>query len=379
MNDVQIAAYYFPNYHRDPRNEAVHGPGWTEWELMRNARPRFSGHQQPKIPLWGFEDEANPQVMTRKIRTATDHGIDAFLFDWYYYDDGTFLERALLEGFQGAPNAGLLKYALMWANHDWTNIHPIPADGTARLLHRGAVTPETFERMTDYIIATHFRHPSYWKINGCPYFSIYEIYQLAAGLGNWENTAAALERFRVKVRAAGFPDLHLNAVLWGVQLLPGETLMSCPEEIIARLRFDSVTSYVWVHHAELKCFPKTTVREVFEANHSYWEKARQTFSVPYFPNVTVGWDTSPRTPQNQPFVNSGYPYMPVMEQSPQEFGAALEAAGNFAARLPAGQRIMTINAWNEWTEGSYLEPDLVNGSAYLEEVRKIKSPAEAFV
>lgn len=105
MKDIQIAVYYFPNYHADPRNEAVHGRGWTEWELVRSARPRFPGHRQPKVPLWGWEDEADPRVMARKIRAASDSGIDAFLFDWYYYDDGPFLERALLEGFHARRTA----------------------------------------------------------------------------------------------------------------------------------------------------------------------------------------------------------------------------------------------------------------------------------
>ena len=170
MKNVQIAAFYFPNYHIDPRNEAVHGSGWTEWELMKIARPRFPGHQQPKVPLWGYEDEADPAVMSRKIDAAADSGISAFLFDWYCYNDGPFLERALREGFQKAPNANRLNYALMWANHDWTNCHPLPADRASMLLYPGAVTPETFERMTDYIIETHFLHPSYWKIDNCPFW-----------------------------------------------------------------------------------------------------------------------------------------------------------------------------------------------------------------
>ena len=83
MKDIQIAVYYFPNYHADPRNEAVHGRGWTEWELVRSARPRFPGHRQPKVPLWGWEDEADPRVMARKIR-ASYYLIGALLgrFGW---------------------------------------------------------------------------------------------------------------------------------------------------------------------------------------------------------------------------------------------------------------------------------------------------------
>ena len=94
-----IACYYFPNYHVDPRNEKQHGPGWSEWEVVRNAPPRFEGHVQPKVPAWGYEDESDPAVMAKKIDVAADHGIDVFIFDWYYYDDGQFLERPLEKAF----------------------------------------------------------------------------------------------------------------------------------------------------------------------------------------------------------------------------------------------------------------------------------------
>ena len=80
MKKIQTAVYYFPNYHVDPRNEAIHGTGWTEWELMKLARPRFEGHDQPKVPAWGYEDEADPQVMAKKIDVAVEHGVDAFVF-----------------------------------------------------------------------------------------------------------------------------------------------------------------------------------------------------------------------------------------------------------------------------------------------------------
>ena len=62
-----VACYYFPNYHVDPRNEAQHGPGWTEWELVKDAEPRWPGHHQPKVPAWGYTDEADPEAMAQKI------------------------------------------------------------------------------------------------------------------------------------------------------------------------------------------------------------------------------------------------------------------------------------------------------------------------
>ena len=85
----QVAVYYFPNYHPgDPRNTEMKGETWSEWELVKAARPRFPGHAQPKVPLWGYGDESDPAVMARKIDAAADHGVDAFIFDWYYYDMG---------------------------------------------------------------------------------------------------------------------------------------------------------------------------------------------------------------------------------------------------------------------------------------------------
>ena len=72
----QVGAYYFGNYHVDPRNEKRYGKGWTEWELVKAARPRFPGHRQPRVPVWGYEDEADPAVMEKKIDAAANYGLD---------------------------------------------------------------------------------------------------------------------------------------------------------------------------------------------------------------------------------------------------------------------------------------------------------------
>src|SRR5436305_863633 len=112
--DITVAVYYFGNYHpNDPRNERIKGQGWSEWDLVKATRPLFPGHQQPKVPAWGYQDESDPKVMGQKIAAAADHGIDAFIFDWYYYNDGPFLQRPLDEGFIKAHNNDRLKFALM--------------------------------------------------------------------------------------------------------------------------------------------------------------------------------------------------------------------------------------------------------------------------
>ena len=122
------AAYYFPGYHAEKRNDRIHGPGWSEWELMKCARPRFAGHDQPKVPLHGWGDESDPAEMAVKIEDASSHGIDVFVFDWYWYNGEQFLEKPLNEAFLNAPNRNRLKFAIMWANHNW-GIWPALDDG----------------------------------------------------------------------------------------------------------------------------------------------------------------------------------------------------------------------------------------------------------
>lgn len=372
-----VACYYFPNYHIDPRNEAVHGPGWSEWELVKRAEPRFPGHSQPRTPLWGYESEDNPSVMAKKIAAAADHGIDVFLFDWYWYDDGPFLERGLDTGFLRAPNNDRLKFALMWANHDWQDIHPAGLSAVRRgpaTLYPGTVTPETFNLVADLIIERYFKHPSHWLLEGCPYFSIYDLGKLLESLGGMAGTRAALADFRAKVKAAGFPDLHLNAVVWSVRVLPGETTIDSPNTLLQTLGFNSITSYVWVHHDVLREFPETEYNAARDQYFAYWDAVEAEFDLPYFPNVTMGWDPSPRTAQSDVYTGAGYPFTPILaHNTPANFRAALHLAKQ---RLDLHQRghaakILTLNAWNEWTEGSYLEPDTVNGTKYLEAIRDV--------
>ncbi len=371
----QLAAYYFPNFSPDPRHEAIHGKGWSEWELVKNARPRFPGHDQPKVPLWGFEDESDPAVMAKKINAAADYGVDGFLFDWYWYDGKPFMERALTRGLFGAPNNGRIRYSLMWANHDWNNIHPMNHAHESPLVFKGAISYEEFDRMTDYVIEKHFAHPSYWKINGAPWFMLYEMAGFVEGIGGWDVARKALVRFREKTVQAGFPDLHLTAILWGIHILPGEKTVTSPEEMIRVSGAQSIISYVWQHHIDMKDFPETEYEVPQTVNEVYWEECRNRYAVPYFPNVTMGWDSSPRTRQDEPWLNHGYPFCPVMKTTPEQFRKALEKCAAFIRQAPPEYRIITINAWNEWTEGSYLEPDIRNKFGYLEAIRSVFGPS----
>jgi len=374
MTQPEVFAYYFPNYHLDARNQRHHGQGWSEWKLVREARPRFENHQQPKVPLWGYEDEADPQVMARKIEAAASHGLSGWIFDWYWYEDGPFLERALDEGFLGAPNNAQQKFALMWANHDWVDIHPWTAGQEPELLYPGALSREGWERLTDVVVEKYFRHPSYWKLDGCPYFSIYELAKFIIGMGGVEGALDAMNSFRAKVKRAGFPDLHLNVTAWGLsewsfRVLPVEERVENPVEIAQKLGAQSVTPYVWIHHFPLdRHFPRADYEQVANANYALWDELG-ALPCAFFPNVSMGWDPSPRTDQSQPYENVGYPFTSIIEGTPAQFRAALERAKSWCQQQGSGA--ITLNAWNEWTEGSYLEPDEQHGTSFLEAIRDV--------
>jgi hypothetical protein len=209
MKSTEIAVYYFPNYHVDKKNELRHGNGWSEWELVKTATPRFEGHIQPKIPLWGYEDESKPEVMAKKIAAASDNNVNCFIFDWYWYADGPFLQNCIENGFLEAENTNKLKFSLMWANHDWNDIFPATSSDKWHNFTKGNINESEFENMTDYIIEKYFIKPNYWKVNGGLYFSIYDLASLIKGLNGIEKTKSALEKFRKKVRDAGLGELHL--------------------------------------------------------------------------------------------------------------------------------------------------------------------------
>jgi len=377
-DDYFIASYYFPNYHADARNTELFGEGWMEWELVKAARPRFPGHHQPNIPAWGYTDEANPSHMEQKIDAAADHGIDAFIFDWYYYDDGLFLERGIEEGFFGAKNNRRLKFGLMWANHDWINIHPadsatLLSEEGPELLYPGTITPETWERMTDYIIKTYFKHPSYWLVHGSPYFSVYDLTKLVTSFGSLQSTANAIKRFHQKVTDAGFKGLHMNAVVWGRTILPSEEIIEIEDmnAFLKDLGFTSATSYVWIHHVRLD-FPTHPYTDVRDKYFDYAEKFAGSIDLPYYPNVTMGWDSSPRANQENSFANHGYPFMgTISKNTPEKFKEALIQVRDYLDEHHGAQNIFNINCWNEWTEGSYLEPDTINGMAYLKAIKEV--------
>ena len=361
MQGFDIAAYYWPAYHDEPLWRRFMPDGEGEWQTIRKASPRFEGHYQPRVPYWGYQNEAEPIVMQQKIDAAAEHGVNLFIFDWYWYNNAPFLEDALRKGFLCAKNNQRIRFYIMWANHDATTLWDLEQSHESKVVWQGAVNRAEFECAVNRIINEYFSHPSYYTIEGKPVFSIYELGALINGLGGIEQTRDALDYFRNKTSAAGFPGLHIQAILWALipaipSPAPGDSIAT-QANTIRTLGIDSLTNYQWCHYVN----PSGHYNDWAEHAIKVWERWIAEFPVPYFPHVSIGWDTNPRFKE--------YRKELIVNATPDKFGEYLFRAMSFIDRHNISPRLITVNSWNEWSEGSYLEPDMMFGMQYLEAVR----------
>lgn len=360
---IDVATIYFPGFHRDMHYDAWFGEGWNEWKLLAEAPTRFPGQRLFK-PEWGPFDEADPKWMERQIALAADHGINVFIFDWYWYSGVKILYRPLEEGFLKAGNRDRLRYALMWANHSWHNYFPVPLDRPMHQLIPIRHSPEDFKRVMDECIKLHFRQPNYWRVGGGPYFSVFDSDTFVRQLGGPEKTREIINQARKDIEAAGLGRLHLASFSSNPKLIP----------MLRDAGFDSTTCYniATSSKAKLPEHPLDDYVDVMEQHEIKW-KNMDTGVLPYSPTVTVGWDPSPRWVKETPWPppGKGYPYGAlVINNTPERFGElvrkALKQAESANLRPPA----ITVNAWNEWTEGGVLLPDVKYKTQFLEELKK---------
>ncbi len=354
-SEYNVAAYIWPSCHHDERfGDMLWLEGTGEWEIIKKGYPRFEGHYQPKVPLWGYEMDDDPEVMEKWIDAATDHGINTFIFDWYWFDKGPFLESTLNNGFLKANNNEKINFYLMWANHDvkqnYWNVHKYHDIDT--LLWDGAVDLENFKTIVDRVINNYFNQPNYFKIDGMPVFSIFSLNNLMEGLGGLEQTREALDYFREMTKKAGYPDLHLQLIIYG---LPDQKRIKTLET----LQINSITQYNWGWMNE-----QDYIRWATKAidMRTRWDTL---LSIPFFPNVSIGWDDTPRFP------DKGEKDIVHYNKSPESFAAFLQEAKKYCDEHPEQSKIITIFSWNEWIEGAYLLPDIKYGYDYLEQVKEV--------
>ena len=296
---METIAIYFPSWHANPHYEAWYGKGFSEWELVKSAKPLYPGHHQPKIPEWGCFDESDPAWAAREIDLAADHGVTCFMFDWYWYSGVRILEEALEQGFLKAPNSQRLKFTIMWANHDWGSwpaLTGIPGMGRSGIWLPNRHWPEDCDRVVDYCCEHYFSRPNYWKIDGKPNFVIYDTAAFAKQLGGPENAKRVLDRMEKRAQRHGFPGLYLTANIGCCD----DNIYCCGWGRVPRAKkmgFRSVFAYNIVRTPQYATLPqdKPIVRyeEVMKSHLYAWKKIDEGGLV-HHPIVTFGCDVTPR-------------------------------------------------------------------------------------
>ena len=364
--EYHVCAYVWPSCHDDSlAHEWLWADGEGEWEVIKQGDPRFEGHYQPKRPLWGYGLDDDPEVVEQWIQTALKYGVNTFVYDWYWYNapdgyHGPYLEDALNKGFLGAPSNRKMNFFLMYANHfvkyNYWNYHKW--GDNEDLLFDPRVGMEDWKQIVQRVITQYFHLPNYLKIDGCPVFAMFNADIFKQGFSCDEEAAEAMAYFREEVRKAGFPGLWL-------QLTPGDgsdLAAEDPDKMradIENLGINAIGCYNmggFTPDYAQQCANSVAIRE----------KVAELYDIPIFPTVSIGWDDSPRFPAK------GADDVTRENHSPEVFEQYLRIARDYADAHAATQpRMVMVNAWNEWVEGSYLLPDEVWGFGWLEAVKNV--------
>ena len=380
---VECVCVFYPHWHRYPKGDEWFGADrWKqgEWAFVKDARPLYPNHKQPLVPYAGFLDESDPKDMAKEIALAANAGIDVFLYDYYWYDGQITQEEALEKGFLQAPNRDRMKFAIMWCYHERNDqFRPELGAGRRRLMSL-AHTKEEFLGLIDHCIARYFARPEYWRKDGKLFFSFFNFNYFYQHHG--ANPAAVkveLDEARARVRAAGLGEIHFNAQ--NVRAEMSETCKACG--------IDSLTDYNMGPGA----VPSAPAhRAAHDWQYDYAEmpaalaarlEKMKGAALPYIPNVTTGWDSTPRCRYDEryPWRKSEYPYsVSFTNNTPDIFRTCLVAAKKWAEEDPRQPGAVYINGWNEYTEGTYLVPNNFDSDGFLRAIAAVfgRSPANEY-
>jgi lipopolysaccharide biosynthesis protein len=366
---IRAIAFYLPQFHPIPENDEWWGKGFTEWTNVAKAKPLFPHHPQPHIPAdLGFYDLRVPATRAAQAEMARQHGIHGFCY-WHYWFNGRRLlhlpfDEVLRSGEPDFP------FCLAWANENWTRRW----DGRDRevLLAQNYSPADDVAHIRSLIDA--FRDRRYITVHGKPLLLVYRVNLLP-------NAAETARLWREEVAKAGLPGLYLCTVAgtrecafdpltigfdaavefqpsWD-RLPPPEKppLRTLPEAVLRRILPKAIFKKLpplgraayWDH--EIVSYAKVV------ENMTTFRAARYRL----FPGVTPGWDNSPRRREGAHIFRDSQPSL---------YGRWLRhAIRRSLDEFQGEERLVFINAWNEWAEGNHLEPDLKWGRRYLEETK----------
>ena len=337
---AKLLAFYLPQFHRIAENDVWWGKGFTDWTNLMRAVPRFAGHVQPRVPRdLGFYDLADPAVLRRQAAMAQNAGLHGFVFYHYWFDGKRLLEGPL--NLLLADQSIAMPFCVMWANENFTRRW----DG----LEREVLLSQDYREADDEALIAAFlklfADVRYIRISGRPLLMIYRaslIPDAARRLAKWRKMFAAAGETPLLVMAQSFGDEDPRPYgLDGAVEFPPHKVTDSVERINDRLDlFDPEFSAAVYDYGEVAAAS-------LAADHEY----------PLIRTVAPGWDNDPRR-EGRGLVLHG--------ATPAKYQDWLDKTIAAAAQKPFfDETIVCINAWNEWAEGAFLEPDVHFGAAFL--------------
>ena len=339
---VRLVAFYLPQFHAIAENDQWWGEGFTEWTNVRRARPLFEGHYQPRVPdELGYYNLLDAQVQKRQVELAKLYGIGGFCFYHYWFGGKRLLEKPV-ENYLANPELDL-PFCLCWANENWSRRW----DGQEKdLLISQQHSPQDD---IDFIACAgrFLRDPRNIRIDGRPLLLVYRP-------GLLPSARKTAQRWRQWCRENGIGEIYLAYTQSFDLIYP------------AQIGFDAAVEFPPNHSwpPDISDGAKPLGEELTCSIYDWQvllQRSRSYKAPPYklFRSVCPSWDnTARRRRGGAVFLNS----------TPRKYGEWLENAIDDTCRRfgNVDERLVFVNAWNEWAEGAYLEPDRAYGYAFLQ-------------
>ena len=337
---VKVIAFYLPQFHPVPENDENWGLGFTEWTNVSKATPQFSGHYQPRLPgELGFYDLRLKEVQHRQIELARRYGIHGFCYHHYWFGGKKILQKPFQQVLSD-PSLDL-PFCLCWANENWTRRWD---GGDQEIILAQNHSPEDdLAFLADILPA--LQDSRYIRIDGKPLLIVYRP-------GLLPDPAATALRWRKAAAEAGLPGLFIaSAATFGFEdyeSIGYDGLVQFPPHNVAASDITSRQTLLNPnfsgHVYDYNEYAENATKVIADKKHT-------------FPCVMMNWDNEARKP------GKGHIFLGA---SPESYKSWLRRCFDFVlSNNKQSERLVFINAWNEWAEGTYLEPDRRYGYAYL--------------
>ncbi|MBG5986040.1 glycoside hydrolase family 99-like domain-containing protein [Proteus vulgaris] len=348
---MKVIAYYLPQFHEIPENNEWWGKGFTEWTNVKKAKPLFKDHLQPRIPLNNnYYDLSDTKVMEKQAEMAKSYGVDAFCFYHYWFDGKLLLEKPLLNLLDNKNIK--IDFCLSWANEPWARTW----DGKDKdvLVAQNYGSSTDWEKHFNYLVK-YFKDERYIKINGSPMLLIYK----SKNIPNFDDMLLYWNDLAIK---HGFEKgLHIVETMAGQQAQPISSFTKAVVEFEPSLSLGLNSDRIyWLKNKIKMLINKGLYRMDYMSLTKKSTQRNCDYGKQCYLGCFPGWDNTPRK-QNRGVVFDN--------ANPDNFYEYLVTQ----MKKSSIDSFLFINAWNEWAEGAYLEPDEYNGYGFLEAVKNAKN------